>query len=59
MGAATALLHGERDPSIAGMVLDSAFTGEIPFKYGEVLSHSINLDFCLSNLPQDDCNHNL
>ena len=25
MGAATALLHGERDPSIAGMVLDSAF----------------------------------
>ena len=26
MGAATALLHGERDPSIAGMVLDSAFT---------------------------------
>lgn len=26
MGAATALLHGERDPSIAAMVLDSAFT---------------------------------
>lgn len=26
MGAATALLHGERDPSIAGMVLDSAFS---------------------------------
>ncbi len=26
MGAATALLHGERDPSIAGMVLDSSFT---------------------------------
>jgi pimeloyl-ACP methyl ester carboxylesterase len=26
MGAATALLHGERDPSIAGMILDSAFT---------------------------------
>lgn len=25
MGAATALLHGERDPSIAGMVIDSAF----------------------------------
>lgn len=25
MGAVTALLHGERDPSIAGMVLDSAF----------------------------------
>mmetsp|Transcript_26868 Transcript_26868/g.44916 ORF Transcript_26868/g.44916 Transcript_26868/m.44916 type:complete len:513 (-) Transcript_26868:358-1896(-) len=25
MGAATALLHGERDPSIASMVLDSAF----------------------------------
>lgn len=25
MGAATALLHGERDPSIAGMVLDSSF----------------------------------
>lgn len=25
MGAATALLHGERDPSIACMVLDSAF----------------------------------
>lgn len=25
MGAATALLHGDRDPSIAGMVLDSAF----------------------------------
>jgi len=25
MGAATALLHGERDPSIAAMVLDSAF----------------------------------
>jgi pimeloyl-ACP methyl ester carboxylesterase len=25
MGAATALLHGERDPSIAGMILDSAF----------------------------------
>lgn len=26
MGAATALLHGERDPSIAGMILDSSFT---------------------------------
>jgi hypothetical protein len=26
MGAATALLHGHRDPSIAGMVLDSPFT---------------------------------
>mmetsp|Transcript_14316 Transcript_14316/g.23697 ORF Transcript_14316/g.23697 Transcript_14316/m.23697 type:complete len:462 (+) Transcript_14316:162-1547(+) len=26
MGAATALLHGERDPSIAGMILDSAFS---------------------------------
>jgi len=26
MGAATALLHGDRDPSIAGMVLDSAFS---------------------------------
>ena len=26
MGAVTALLHGDRDPSIAGMVLDSAFT---------------------------------
>lgn len=25
MGAATALLHGHRDPSIAGMVLDSSF----------------------------------
>lgn len=25
MGAATALLHGERDPSIAAMVLDSSF----------------------------------
>jgi pimeloyl-ACP methyl ester carboxylesterase len=25
MGAATSLLHGERDPSIAGMVLDSSF----------------------------------
>jgi len=25
MGAATALLHANRDPSIAGMVLDSAF----------------------------------
>jgi len=25
MGAVTALLHGDRDPSIAGMVLDSAF----------------------------------
>lgn len=25
MGAATALLHGERDPSIASMILDSAF----------------------------------
>jgi hypothetical protein len=25
MGAATALLHGERDPSIACMILDSAF----------------------------------
>lgn len=25
MGAATALMHGERDPSIAAMVLDSAF----------------------------------
>jgi pimeloyl-ACP methyl ester carboxylesterase len=25
MGAATALLHGERDPSIASMVLDSSF----------------------------------
>lgn len=27
MGAATALLHGDRDPSIAGMVVDSPFTG--------------------------------
>ncbi|CAM9743204.1 unnamed protein product [Chrysoparadoxa australica] len=26
MGAATSLLHGDRDPSIAAMVLDSAFT---------------------------------
>lgn len=26
MGAVTALLHGDRDPSIAGMVLDSPFT---------------------------------
>ena len=26
MGAATALLHGERDPSIAAMILDSPFT---------------------------------
>lgn len=26
MGAATALLHGERDPSIAGMILDSPFS---------------------------------
>ena len=26
MGAATSLLHGDRDPSIAGMVLDSPFT---------------------------------
>ena len=25
MGAATAIMHGDRDPSIAGMVLDSAF----------------------------------
>lgn len=25
MGAATALLHGDRDPSIAALVLDSAF----------------------------------
>jgi acetyl esterase/lipase len=25
MGAATSLLHGERDPSLAGMVLDSSF----------------------------------
>ena len=25
MGAATALLHGERDPSLAGLVLDSSF----------------------------------
>lgn len=25
MGACTALLHGDRDPSIAGMVLDSPF----------------------------------
>jgi len=26
MGAATALLHGDRDPSIAGMVVDSSFS---------------------------------
>jgi hypothetical protein len=26
MGAATALMHGDRDPSIAAMVLDSAFS---------------------------------
>jgi pimeloyl-ACP methyl ester carboxylesterase len=26
MGAATALMHGDRDPSLAGMVLDSPFT---------------------------------
>lgn len=25
MGAVTALLHGDRDPSIAGMILDSPF----------------------------------
>jgi dienelactone hydrolase len=25
MGAVTSLLHGDRDPSIAGMVLDSPF----------------------------------
>ena len=26
MGAVTALLHGDRDPSIAGMILDSPFS---------------------------------
>ena len=26
MGAVTSLLHGDRDPSIAGMVLDSPFS---------------------------------
>lgn len=26
MGAITALMHADRDPSIAGLVLDSAFT---------------------------------
>ena len=35
MGAATALLHGDRDPSIAAMVLDSPFTSL------ETLSHEL------------------
>lgn len=26
MGAVTALMHADRDPSIAGLVLDSAFS---------------------------------
>ena len=26
MGSVTALLHGDRDPSIAGMILDSPFS---------------------------------
>lgn len=26
MGAVTALMHADRDPSIAGLILDSAFT---------------------------------
>ena len=26
MGAVTALMHADRDPSIGGMVIDSAFT---------------------------------
>ena len=26
MGAVTALMHADRDPSIAGMVIDSAFS---------------------------------
>ena len=34
MGAVTSLLHGDRDPSIGGMVLDSPFTNLIKKKAG-------------------------
>jgi len=42
MGAVTSLLHGDRDPSIAGMVLDSPFSsmkdlvGELSRKYTKI-----------------------
>ncbi len=38
MGAVTALLHGDRDPSIAGMVIDSAFTN-MKVLAGELAKH--------------------
>jgi hypothetical protein len=44
MGAVTSLLHGDRDPSIAGMVLDSPFSnmkdlvGELAKKYTKIPS---------------------
>lgn len=43
MGAVTALLHGDRDPSIAGMVLDS------PFSSLNKLAHELASSF--ANLP--------
>lgn len=39
MGAATALLHAERDPSIAGMVLDSSFS-DLSVLADELVEHA-------------------
>lgn len=41
MGAVTALLHGDRDPSIAGMVLDSPFT-DLSVLAEELVEYYIN-----------------
>jgi hypothetical protein len=46
MGAATALLHGDRDPSIAAMVLDS------PFSDLRVLAEELVGDFVSSKVPK-------
>ena len=49
MGAATALLHGHRDPSIAGMVLDSPFS-ELKSLANDLVEHNTKIPSFLVSL---------
>lgn len=42
MGAVTALMHADRDPSIAGLVLDSAFSSLRTLAEELAKNHSVN-----------------
>jgi alpha-beta hydrolase superfamily lysophospholipase len=48
MGAVTALLHADRDPSIAGLVLDSPFS-DLPKLVNELAYHYTKLPSFLVN----------